>query len=156
MKKSVLLALALGFGLTACNKDEDVSSNGVYDVNSIEDMKVSKNFDWKTAEMATISIKGMDIPVDRKNKLVVKDRAGRTIMSKMVKMDEDNSVSFEISKGTSTVVIEAGGISKEVSLYSGQGEFDYLTDQGFNDEKLDNQIIETMMQDDMQFTDENE
>lgn len=126
MKRNSLLSLLACMALLACSKDLEQDKISTHAVTNVKDLKVSKDFDWKTTHLVTIDITGVKGGFDQPRPIRVAKMNGDLILSKMVSMADNESLKFELPKSEKAVIVSFGEIVKEVNLSGNHGHFDYF------------------------------
>ncbi len=112
MKKLFLILAVLSFGLTACQKDFDPIEDPATDDSQLtmDDLKVSGNFDWKTTKDIQLEVVGSG-----KEVLQIKSLQGDTYLKAMV--NDGKFVSgLTIPSYTDEIVLSYNGITKSVPI----------------------------------------
>ena len=120
-----LISLVLVIGIASCKK----SSNSTVNPTKFSEIKLNQNFDWSTGQNVTLQVTGIGVLSNEKNFLVVSDPATNAVYSKVyVSMSTNISQTIRVPRGTTSLLVQFGTISKTVKINAGNASFNYTQD----------------------------
>jgi hypothetical protein len=95
---------------------------------TIEDLKVSEFFEWKTTQEITVNIEGLPVDVGVNRKLALLNASGEEIFAGSHKMHEDFEMTFDLPQNINTITMKYGAIEKTAEIIGKSVAFDFLTE----------------------------
>ena len=95
---------------------------------TIEDLKVSEFFEWKTTQEITVNIEGLPVDVGVNRKLGLLTASGEEIFAGSHKMHEDFEMTFDLSQNINTITMQYGSIEKSAEIMGSGVSFDFYTE----------------------------
>jgi hypothetical protein len=95
---------------------------------SIEDLKVSEFFEWKTTQEITVIIEGLPVDVGVNRKLALLTTSGDEIFAGSHKIHEDFEMTFDLPQGINSLTMKYGAIEKTADIMGKSVSFDFLTE----------------------------
>ena len=133
MKKNIFikwipLVVILGvLTLSGCKKTE--SSVSPETPQTIFDLKVSLDFNWKTVKAVTVNISGLPVPVKVRNTFYVKSADGKAIYyNDLLEMDQNYTIQVSVPSYETQIVASYGTISKTLDISGSTVSFDYIVE----------------------------
>ncbi len=100
---------------------------------SIEDLKVSSSFDWKTTQNVRVQVQGLQVPVQVMRTITISD-AGQTIFYKGIQaMNANAEYNLVLPAYLKEIRISFGTISKTMPIQNGSVVFNYIPNLPEND-----------------------
>jgi len=122
----ILPATLLTFFLSGCHKDTDTRPE--QPVNSINDLKVNEEFDWKTTRQIVLSVTGMsDLPLEIKKTIRISTTDGGIVFSaQLIDMRQNSQINFSVPTYISDVLIQCGTIQDTVPVLGNTMQFNLI------------------------------
>jgi len=100
---------------------------------SIENLKISEFFEWKTTSEITVNIEGLPMDVGVNRKLALITESGEEIFAGSHKMDEDFEMAFDLPQDINTITMKYGQIEKTAEIIGKEVSFDFLNAEAADD-----------------------
>jgi hypothetical protein len=124
MKKYAILLTGLSLlALASCQKDPIIKPEKP---TSIEELKISASFDWKTTQKVRVQVQGLQVPVEVKRTIVISD--GQKVQFYKGLQDINANVTYDlvIPAYLKELTISFGTISKTLMIQNGNVVFNYI------------------------------
>ena len=95
---------------------------------TIEDLKVSEFFEWKTTREITVNIEGLPVDVGVNRKLALLTASGDEIFAGSHQMHEDFEMTFDLSQEITALTMSYGAIEKTAEITGNSVSFDFYTE----------------------------
>jgi|GEM_PF-2003399 len=92
---------------------------------SIEDLKVSEFFDWKTTNEITVSIEGLSMNVGVDQRLSLLTSEGTEIFAGSHKMHENFQMTFDLPSDVDVIVMKYGAAEKSSEINNKVASFNF-------------------------------
>ena len=123
----VLATFVAIFALTGCNKNEDPVVPT--DPETIFDLKINSEFDWKTTKALSVNVTGLPVPETVKNTLLIRSEDGKAVYyNNQHPMNQTFSVDVAVPSYLKKIVISYGTISKTMDITGNTLEFNYIVE----------------------------
>jgi LruC domain-containing protein len=120
MMKKVILSALIGMAfLVSCNKDKSAASASYRNIESTSDINSPMGFDWKTTRTVSLDISSLAENSKGKQIIKVSDIKGNLIVSRVMKVNSQSKVFFELSKAYKSVIVSLNGVDQELNIGSG-------------------------------------
>ncbi len=128
--RSIYILLALGCFLqfTACKKTDTPAPapTTTTPVDKFADIKTSASFDWSNSQSINLQVVGLSTIINDKNFLKVMSADGQQVyFTQYISINQSINPAFSIPRGTTSVLVTFGSISKTVSIANNKAVFDY-------------------------------
>ncbi len=124
MKKILLsLLIAAMFLFSACQKEE---TDPVNPAKSIEELTVSKDFKWSTAQSVTVHVIGLPTPVPIRNVLIISTPDGIELLKTNHLMSEDLIFKVELRSTYKELRLKFGAKQLTSQIKDGNAEFSFI------------------------------
>ena len=127
MKNILLITSLVALTLIAsCKRDTNITSPGNPTAPvTINDLKPSESFDWKTTNDITLNVTGLATQVVIKRPLVVKGMDGTEYFSIYHKMSDNLNIKITLPAHITKVKVEYGAIVKEKDVLGNTISFNF-------------------------------
>jgi hypothetical protein len=123
-----LVVITTVFILSGCRKTESPVIPETQE--TIFDLQVSPEFDWKTMKTVSVNISGLSVPVKIRNTFYVKSVDGKAIyFNDLLEMDQNYTLRVTIPAYVTQMVASYGTISKTLDINGNAINFDYIVEQ---------------------------
>lgn len=131
MKKFLaILPVIMMIALASCQKDPYVKPDKPA---SIEDLRVSSSFDWKTTQNVKVQVQGLQVPVQVMRTIIISDAGQTTFYKGMQAMNANAEYNLVLPAYLKEIKISFGTISKTLPIQNGSVVFNYIPNLPEND-----------------------
>lgn len=129
MKKLLFASLAVALTLSSCKKDENAGTVTPSAISSTSDLKVPANFDWRANHTVTLDISQLAAS-DEAQAIKIKDSKGNLLVSRVMKIQNDSKLYFQLSKAEREIELIHNGVSEDIPVSQGRAQMPMIKKGG--------------------------